>query len=439
MPIFVGYLTLSSDRVSPIFKIAEMNKKVVVTGLGVITPVGNDVQTYWKNLLDGVCGIDFITSIPTDDLPVRIAGEVKDFNPADYGIETPFARKQDKFTIYAVAAAWQAVNQSGLISGEGGNVDPFRFGVYVGSGIGGFTTQVRETEKILNEGAKWVSPLFIPTMISNIAAGNIAIRNNACGPCLPVVTACATSTHAIGEAYRAIRHGYADAIIAGGSEAAIIPLGIAGFANAKALSRSEDPKYASLPFNKNRGGFVMSEGAAMLVLEEYEHAVARGAEIIAEVCGYGNTCDAHHVTAPRPDGSTQAAAIRQALTEAGYTSDDVLYINAHGTGTALNDVAETAAFKLALGEDAYKAHISSVKGSIGHLLGAAGAAEAVATVLALKEGVVPPTINLDEIDPECDLDYTPNRPVKADLSIAVSDSLGFGGHNGCIAFRKYDR
>lgn len=415
----------------------DMNKRVVVTGTGVITPVGNDVQTYWKNLLDGVCGIDFITSIPTDDLPVKIAGEVKDFNPADYGIEPPFARKQDKFTIYAVAAAVQAVGQSGINAAEGGNIDPFRFGVYVGSGIGGFTTQVRETEKILKEGPKWVSPLFIPTMISNIAAGNIAIRNNACGPCLPVVTACATSTHAIGEAYRAIKHGYADAIIAGGTEAAVIPLGIAGFANAKALSRSEDPKYASLPFNKNRGGFVMAEGAAMLVLEEYEHAVARGAEIIAEVCGYGNTCDAHHVTAPRPDGTTQAAAIRQALDEAGYTSDDVLYINAHGTGTALNDVSETLAYKMALGEDAYKAHISSIKGSVGHMLGAAGAAEAVASVLALKNGIVPPTLNLDEQDPECDLDYTPNAAVKADLTIAISDSLGFGGHNGCVAFRKY--
>lgn len=414
-----------------------MNKRVVVTGTGVITPVGNDVQTYWKNLLDGVCGIDFITSIPTDDLPVKIAGEVKDFNPADYGIEPPFARKQDKFTIYAVAAAVQAVGQSGINAAEGGNIDPFRFGVYVGSGIGGFTTQVRETEKILKEGPKWVSPLFIPTMISNIAAGNIAIRNNACGPCLPVVTACATSTHAIGEAYRAIKHGYADAIIAGGTEAAVIPLGIAGFANAKALSRSEDPKYASLPFNKNRGGFVMAEGAAMLVLEEYEHAVARGAEIIAEVCGYGNTCDAHHVTAPRPDGTTQAAAIRQALDEAGYTSDDVLYINAHGTGTALNDVSETLAYKMALGEDAYKAHISSIKGAVGHMLGAAGAAEAVASVLALKNGIVPPTLNLDEPDPECDLDYTPNAAVKADLTIAISDSLGFGGHNGCVAFRKY--
>lgn len=415
-----------------------MNRRVVVTGTGVITPVGNDVQTYWKNLLDAVCGIDVITSIPTDDLPVKIAGEVKDFNPADYEIEAPFARKQDKFTIYAVAAAWQAVKQSGLSSAEDGNIDPLRFGVYVGSGIGGFSTQMRETEKILNEGAKWVSPLFIPTMISNIAAGNIAIRNNACGPCLPVVTACATSTHAIGEAFRAIKHGYADAIIAGGSEAAVIPLAIAGFANAKALSKAEDPKYASLPFNKNRGGFVMSEGAAMLVLEEYEHAVARGAEIIAEVCGYGNTCDAHHVTAPRPDGVTQAAAIRQALDEAGYTSDDVLYINAHGTGTALNDVCETLAFKLALGEDAYKAHVSSTKGSTGHMLGAAGAVEAVASVLALKNGIVPPTANLDEIDPECDLNYTPNKPVEAPLTIAVSDSLGFGGHNGCVAFRKYE-
>ena len=412
-------------------------KRVVITGTGVISPIGNDVRTYWKNLLDGVCGIDYIKSIPTDDLPVKIAGEVKGFNPADYGIEPPFARKQDKFTLYAVAAAWQAVKESGLDAGEGGNIDPLRFGVYVGSGIGGFSTMMRESEKILNEGAKWVSPLFVPTMIANIASGNIAIRNNACGPCLPVVTACSTSTHAIGEAFRAIKHGYADAIIAGGTEATVIPLAIAGFANAKALSKAEDPKYASLPFNKNRGGFVLSEGAAILILEEYEHAKPRGAEIIAEICGYGNTCDAYHVTAPRPDGSTQSAAIRQALEDGAYTSDDVLYINAHGTGTALNDPSETKAFKLALGEDAYKAHISSTKGATGHLLGAAGAVEALASILALKNGIVPPTINLDEIDPECDLDYTPNVPVKADLTMAISDSLGFGGHNGCLAFRKY--
>ena len=411
-------------------------RRVVVTGLGAVTPIGNDVNTFWENLLGGVCGIDFIKSIPTEDLPVKIAGEVKGFKPEEYGIEPAFARKQDRFSVMAVAAAWQAVQQSGLNSDEGGNLDPFRFGVYVGSGIGGFTTQMRETEKILKDGPKWVSPLFIPTMIANMAAGNIAIRNNACGPCLPVVTACATSTHAIGEAFRAIKYGYADAIIAGGTEAAVLSLSIAGFANAKALTKAEDPKYASLPFNKNRGGFVLSEGAAMLVLEEYDHAVARGAEILAEVCGYGNTCDAYHVTAPRPDGKTQAAAMRQALDEAGYTSDDVLYINAHGTGTALNDTSETAAYKLALGEDAYKAHISSIKGSVGHMLGAAGAAEAVATVLALKHGVVPPTINLDEQDPECDLNYTPNTPVKAPLTMAISDSLGFGGHNGCIAFKK---
>lgn len=413
-----------------------MDRRVAVTGTGVISPVGNNTETFWKNLLEGVCGIDFIQSIPTDDLPVKIAGEVRDFNPADYGIEAPFARKQDKFTVFAVAAAWQAMQQAGLDAAEDGNIDPFRLGVYVGSGIGGFTTQVRETEKLLKEGPKWVSPLFIPTMISNIAAGNIAIRHHACGPCLPVVTACATSTHAIGEAYRAIKHGYADAVIAGGSEAAIIPLGIAGFANAKALSRAEDPKYASLPFSADRGGFVMAEGAGMLVLEEYEHAVRRGATILAEVCGYGNTCDAHHVTAPRPDGVTQSSALKMALEQAGYTSDDELYINAHGTGTALNDASETAAFKLALGEDAYKAHISSTKGATGHMLGAAGAAEAIAAVMALKDGIVPPTINLTNPDPELDLDYTPNIPVKADLTIAVSDSLGFGGHNGAVAFRR---
>lgn len=414
-----------------------MNRRVVVTGLGVISPVGNDVNTYWNNLVSGECGIDLIKSIPIEDLPSKVAGEVRDFNPAEYGIEPGFARKQDRFTLFAVAAAQQAMAQSGLIAAEDGNVAPDRFGVYFGSGIGGFTTQVRETEKILKDGPKWVSPLFIPTMISNIAAGNIAIRYNARGVCVPVVTACATSTHNVGEAYRAIKHGYADAIIAGGSEAVILPLSVAGFANAKALTKSEDPNYASLPFNKNRGGFVIAEGAAVLILEEYDHAVARGAEIIAEMCGYGNTCDAYHVTAPRPDGTTQAAAMLQALDQAGYTSQDNLYINAHGTGTLLNDVCETQSIKLALGEeDAYKAHISSTKGATGHMLGAAGAAEAIAAILALKNGEIPPTIHLDEVDPECDLDYTPNVSVKTEISLAISTSLGFGGHNGCLAFRK---
>ena len=414
-----------------------MNRRVVVTGIGVISPVGNNVDTYWSSLVSGKCGIDTIKAFPVEDLPAKVAGEVKDFNPADYGIEPAFARKQDKFTLYAVAAANQAMQQSGLRAAEDGNISPERLGVYFGSGIGGFSTQMRETEKLLNEGPKWVSPLFIPTMISNIAAGNLAIRHNARGACVPVVTACATSTHNIGEAYRAIKHGYADAIIAGGSEAVVMPLAIAGFANAKALSRSEDPEYASLPFNKNRGGFVMAEGAAVLVLEEYERAVARGADILAEVCGYGNTCDAYHVTAPRPDGTTQSAAIRQALQEAGYKSEDTFYINAHGTGTQLNDTSETAAIKLALGEDAYRAFVSSTKGATGHMLGAAGAAEAVAAILALKNGEVPPTIHLDEADPESDLNYTPNVSVKADLTMAISISLGFGGHNGCLAFRKF--
>lgn len=413
-----------------------MDRRVVVTGLGVISPIGNNIDTYWENLLAGVCGIDFIKAFPTDDLPSKVAGEVKDFDPAEYGIEPSFSRRQDRFTLFAVAAASQAMKQSGLDAGDGGNIDKDRLGVYVGSGIGGFATQVRETEKILTEGPRWVSPLFVPTMISNIAAGNIAIRNNACGPCLPVSTACATSTHTIGEAYRAIRHGYADAIIAGGSEAVVLPLAIAGFANAKALSKADDPQRASLPFNKNRGGFVLGEGAAILVLEEYEHAKERGIEILAEICGYGNTCDAYHVTAPRPDGTTQAKAIEMALKEAGYTSADTLYINAHGTGTPLNDVTETVAYKLALGDDAYRAHISSTKGHTGHLLGAAGAVEAVATVLALRNGVVPPTIGLDEPDPECDLNYTPNEPADVELTMAISDSLGFGGHNACIAFRK---
>ena len=417
-----------------------MAKRVVVTGMGIISPIGNDIETYWNNLVNGVCGIDFITNFPTDDLPVKIAGKVKDFNSEQYGMDKAFTRKQDLFTQYGVAAACQAMQQAGLkTEGEDSNIDPFRLGVYVGSGIGGFEIQYRETVKMIEEpSGKWVSPLFIPTMISNIAAGHIAIKHKANGPTIDVVTACATSTNNIGEAFRAIKHGYADAIIAGGCENATIPLGIAGFANAKALSRAEDPKYASLPFNANRGGFVMGDGAGMIVLEEYEHAKARGARIYAEMVGYGNTCDAYHSTAPRPDGTTQAKCIELALTEGGFDKEkDVLYINAHGTGTKLNDAAETLAYKIALGDYAYKAHIDSIKSMTGHMLGAAGAAEAIATILALKNGIVPPTINLDTPDPECDLDYTPNKAVKADLTFGISDSLGFGGHDACVAFRKY--
>ena len=411
-----------------------MEKRVAVCGMGVISPVGNTVPEFWDSLVNGRNGISLIKDMDLQDLPVKVSADVKGFSPADYGIEAPLARKQDLFTLYALAASIQAVSQSGLKSGE--NIDASRFGVYVGSGIGGFTTIYREIEKMVKDGPKWIAPTFVPTMIPNMAAGHIAIRHGACGPCLPITTACATSTNTIGEAYRAIRHGYADAIIAGGTEAARIPIGIAGFCNARTLSRSADPDYASIPFNSRRDGFVLGEGAAVLVLEEYEHAKARGAHILAEICGYGNSCDAYNATAPRPDGSTQAAAIRMALDQAGYTSGDCLYINAHGTSTPLNDVAETKAFKLALGDDAYRAHISSTKSMTGHALGAAGAIEAVASVMALMEGIVPPTINLDSPDPECDLDYTPCKAVRADLSIAISDSLGFGGHNACIAFRK---
>lgn len=417
----------------------SMNNRVVITGLGIISPIGNDVETFWKNLVDGVCGIDIITEFPTENLPVKIGGKIKDFDPEKYGIDKPFMRKQDWFTIYGVAAAMQAFQDSGLESaGEGTNIDPSRLGVYVGSGIGGFNVQIREVQKMLEDpSGQWISPNFIPTMISNIAAGHIAMRHNAQGPCIDIVTACTTSTSNIGEAYRAIKHGYADAIIAGGTDQCVIPIGLAGFANAKALTREENPKHASLPFNADRGGFVMADGAAILILEEREHALARGAKIYAEMVGYGSTCDAYHPTAPRPDGTTQARCISQALSEAGFDSEkDNVYINAHGTGTKLNDVAETNAIKIAMGDAAYKCHISSTKSMHGHMFGATGAAEAIATILCLKDGTVPPTINLDNKDPECDLDYTPNKAVKTDVTLGLSDSFGFGGHNACIAFRK---
>jgi 3-oxoacyl-[acyl-carrier-protein] synthase II len=414
--------------------------RVVVTGLGIISPIGNDVPTFWNNLKNGVCGIETITEYDTSLLPVHIAAKIKDFEPLNYGMDKPFIRKQGMFTQYGVAAAYQAMQDAGLKSeGEDANIDPFRFGVYVGSGIGGFDIIFRETQKMIEDpSGQWISPMFVPSMISNIAAGHIAIKNNAKGVCLNVVTACATSSHNVGEAYRAVKFGYADAIITGGCEYATIPFGLVGFANAKALSRAEDPKYASLPFNLNRGGFVMGDGGAILVLESLEHAQERGAKIYAEIVGYGNTCDAYHSTAPRPDGTTQSQAMKLALDEAGYTSDDVLYINAHGTGTHLNDASETQAYKLALGEDAYKAHITSIKSMTGHMLGAAGAAEAIATVLSLKEGIITPTINLDTPDPECDLDYTPNVAQKHPFSLGISDSLGFGGHNACVAFRPFE-
>lgn len=409
-----------------------MERRVVITGMGVISPVGNNLDTFWDNLKNGVCGIDFIKRIPTDDFPVKIAGEVKDFNPSDYGIDNASARKSDRYALFALAAANQAMKDAGDL-----NIEPERLGVYIGSGIGGIDTFISETTKMVHNGPQWVSPLFIPMMIGNIASGNVAIAHNARGVCLPIVTACATGTHSIGEAFHAIKHGYADAIITGGAEAAVTPISIGGFSNSKALSRSEDPKKASLPFDKRRQGFVIAEGAGIVILEEYTRAVKRGARIYAEVCGYGNTCDAYHYTAPRPDGSCAARAISTALEEASYNEKDVLHINAHGTGTPLNDKSETSAIKTALGEkQARKAIICSTKSMTGHMLGAAGGVELIASALALRDGIVPPTIGLEEADPECDLDYTPNKARKADLTIAISSSLGFGGHNGCIAIRK---
>lgn len=406
-------------------------KRVVITGIGVVTPLGNDADTFWENLLNGVNGIGRITRFDTSDFKYKLAAEVKDFDPSQR-MDKNTIRKTDLFVQYGMCAADEAVEDSGIA----GNIDSDRFGVYFGSGIGGFNTFCNEHTTLLERGNTRVSPQFIPKMISNIAAGNIAIRYSAKGPCLSITTACATGTSCIGEAYRAIRGGYADAVICGGSEAAINPLAVAGFGNCMALSASEDPDAASLPFDARRAGFVMGEGAGALILEEYEHAVSRGAKIYAEICGYGSTCDAHHVTAPDPDASASGKAISDALKEAGITDADTVYINAHGTGTPLNDKTETRAIKNAFGEAAGKVIISSTKSMTGHMLGAAGAVEAIVCVKALDTHDIPPTIGLKEPDPDCDLNYTPNKAVKADITAAVSTSLGFGGHNACVAFKK---
>ena len=406
-------------------------RRVVVTGMGAITPVGNDIDTMWANMLAGVNGVEKITSFDTSDLKVHLAGTVKNFEPEKY-IEKRELRKLDIYCQYAIAAAQQAVDDSGIL----GNINEERFGVYIGAGIGGLHSFVNNVTALNEGGPRKASPFFIPMMIGNIATGNVAIRFKAKGVSLSVMSACATGTHSIGEAFHAIKDGYADAIIAGGTEAVIAPLTIAGFQNMKALSTNEDPETASRPFDKNRDGFVMGEGAGMLVLEEYEHAKARGAKIYAEFAGYGNTCDAHHVTAPDPEGAGLARAIKIAMAEAGTTDDDQLYINAHGTSTHLNDLTETMAFKSALGEKAYDANISSTKSMTGHMLGATGAIEAIVSVLTLRDGMIPPTIHLNEQDEELDLNYTPNKAVKRDVTVAASTNLGFGGHDACVVFKK---
>ena len=408
------------------------NRRVVVTGMGVVSPVGCDMQTAWESLVSGYNGIGPITYFDTTNYKAKLAAQVKGFDPLRY-MDRSETLRSDKFAQYAMGAAVQAVEESGVI----GTLPPERVAVYFGSGIGGLNTVSTEIEKLHNRGPHRVSPLCVPMMIANMAAGMIAIRFGCKGAALPAVTACASGSNAIGEALRVIRHGYADAVITGGAEASIVPVGVAGFINMKALSTAEDPNMASLPFDARRGGFVIGEGAAALVLEEYEHAKARGAKIYGEICGYGSTCDAYHITAPDPEADGGARAMKQALEEAGYNGTEAVYVNAHGTGTPLNDVGETKAIKKALGEDqAYKALVSSTKSMTGHMLGAAGAIEAIVCLKVLETGIVPPTINLLEPDPRCDLNYVPNQAVRADIDLCLSNSLGFGGHNACLAFRK---
>lgn len=407
-------------------------RRVVVTGLGVVSPVGSNMEAAWNNLVSGYNGIGPITCFDTTNYKAKLGAEVKGFDPMDY-MDKSETLRSDKYAQYAMGAAVQAVEESGVI----GTLPPERVAVYFGSGIGGLNTISTEIGKLESRGPHRVSPLCVPMMIGNMAAGMIAIRYNCQGAAMPAVTACASGSNAIGEALRAIRHGYADAAITGGAEASIVPVGVAGFINMKALSVSEDPNAASLPFDARRGGFVIGEGAAALVLEEYEHAKSRGAKIYGEVCGYGSTCDAHHITAPHPEAEGGARAMKQALEEAGYNGTETVYVNAHGTGTPMNDSGETLAIKKALGEEAaYKAMVSSTKSMTGHMLGAAGAIEAIVCLKVLETGIVPPTINLNEQDPKCDLNYVPNKCVNAQIDLCLSNSLGFGGHNACLAFRK---
>jgi 3-oxoacyl-[acyl-carrier-protein] synthase II len=410
----------------------KLSRRVVITGLGAITPVGNDVETFWNSIKSGVSGIDFITRFDTSEFKVKIAAEVKGFDPMVY-MDRKEAKRMDVFSQFAIASAKQAVEDSKL---DLEAIDKNRFGVIIGSGIGGIDTIEKEQTKFLQRGPSKVQPLFIPMIISNMAAGNVAIKFEARGICTTVVTACATGTNAIGEAYRMIQYGTADIMLAGGTETSITPLSIAGFTNLTALSKSEDPKRASIPFDAERDGFVMGEGAGVLVLESLEHAQKRGARIYAEMVGYGSTCDAYHMTSPSPDGEGAARAMDLAIKEAGITPDEVSYINAHGTSTPLNDKFETIAIKTVFGENT-KVPVSSTKSMTGHLLGAAGAIEGIICVKAMEEGFIPPTVGYSIADPDCDLDIVPNVGRKADLKYVLSDSLGFGGHNAVILMKKW--
>ena len=409
-----------------------MERRVVVTGMGAITPVGNDVNTFWNSIKDGKNGIDFITLFNTDTHKVKLAAEVKNFNPEDY-IDKREARRMDRYTQFAMVAAEEAIKDSKL---DLEKIDSTRFGCIVGSGIGGLITIEDQITKLNDKGPSRVAPLFIPMAISNMAAGNIAMKYGAKGICTSVVTACATGTNSIGEAFRNIKFGFSDIMIAGGTEATICESGVAGFTSLTALSKSTDPLKASIPFDKDRDGFVMGEGAGIIILEELDHALERGAKIYGELVGYGTTCDAYHITSPDPEGEGAARAMVMAMTEASIETVD--YINAHGTSTPLNDKYETIAIKKALGDKAKNIAISSTKSMTGHLLGAAGAIEAIVAIKSTEENFIPPTIGYTTKDEECDLDYVPNVGKNQEVNYAMSNSLGFGGHNAILIFKKWN-
>ncbi|MBK5240880.1 beta-ketoacyl-ACP synthase II [Clostridium sp.] len=411
-----------------------MKNRVVITGMGAVTPIGNDVNSFWNNVKEGTCGIDVIKSFDISEYKCKMGAEVKDFD-VTVALDKREARKMDKYCQYAMVAADEAIKNSGL---DLNAIDSERLGVVVGSGIGGIGTIEKEQNKLMEKGPNRVSPFLIPMIIGNMAAGNIAIKYGAKGMCTSVVTACATGTNAIGDAFHLIQDGRADIIIAGGSEGSITPLALAGFTSLTALSKSEDPLRASIPFDKERSGFVMGEGAGIVILESLEHAEKRNANIYAEMKGYGSTCDAYHITSPAPSGEGAARAMVMALKDGAVKAEEVSYINAHGTSTPYNDKFETAAIKVAFGEYAYKIPVSSTKSMTGHLLGATGAIEAIVCVKALEEGFVPATIGYKVADEECDLDYVPNRGRKESLQYAMSNSLGFGGHNATILLKKWD-
>nr|WP_100334310.1 beta-ketoacyl-ACP synthase II [Bacillus alkalisoli] len=413
----------------------NMKKRVVVTGIGAVTPIGNDANTTWESAINGVSGVGALTRVDSGQFPTKVAAELKDFNPENF-MDKKEARRMDRFTQYAMAASLMAVKDANLDINES---NAPRVGVWIGSGIGGMETFENQYKTFLEKGPRRVSPFFVPMMIPDMATGQVSIALGAKGVNSCTVTACATGTNCIGDAFKVIQRGDADVMVTGGTEAPLTDISFAGFSSAKALSTNPDPKTASRPFDANRDGFVMGEGSGILILEELEYALARGAKIYAEIVGYGSTGDAHHITAPAPAGEGGARAMKMAIDDAGLSPNEMDYVNAHGTSTEYNDKYETMAIKEVLGDHAYNVSISSTKSMTGHLLGAAGGVEAIFTIKAIETGIIPPTINLETPDPECDLDYVPNKAKTKEVRVAMSNSLGFGGHNATIVFKRFEQ